>query len=81
MASIYYIYIKAIDTFLGANMAKIFTRANNYYWASIVMSLGVLFNLLKQNLLAVGVFLILSALLIAIGFTLSRKSSMKSADK
>ncbi|WP_033081853.1 hypothetical protein [Colwellia psychrerythraea] len=58
-------------------MAKIFTRANNYYWASIVMSLGVLFNLLKQNFVGVGIFLILSALLIAIGFTISRKHSMK----
>jgi len=49
-------------------MSKFFARANNYYWASIVMSLGVLYNLAQQDFVGVGIFLILSASLIAIGF-------------
>ena len=62
-------------------MAKLLTTAKNYYWASIVMSLVVVFHLLRQNFVGVGIFLILSALLIAIGFIISlnnRKNSTKS---
>lgn len=59
-------------------MAKLLTTAKNYYWASIVMSLVVVFNLVKRDFLAVGVFLIFSALLIAIGFIISLKSRKNS---
>lgn len=54
-------------------MSKFFARTNNYYWASIVMSLGVVYNLAQKNLVAVGIFLILSASLIAIGFIKSHR--------
>ena len=53
-------------------MAKLLTTAKNYYWASMVMSLGVVFNLVNNDFIGVGVFLILSALLIAVGFILNR---------
>ena len=62
-------------------MSKLLTTAKNYYWASIVMSLVVVFHLFRQNFVGVGIFLILSALLIAIGFIISlkiRKNSIKS---
>ena len=53
-------------------MAKLLPTAKNYYWASIVMSLGVVFNLVNNDFTGVGIFLILSALLIAIGFIINR---------
>ena len=30
-------------------MAKLLTTAKNYYWASMVMSLGVVFNLVNND--------------------------------
>ncbi|PKI13906.1 hypothetical protein [Colwellia sp. 12G3] len=58
-------------------MTKLLTTAKNYYWASIFISFGVVFNLIKENFLNVGILLILSALLIAIGFSISRKKPDK----
>ncbi|WP_019026631.1 hypothetical protein [Colwellia piezophila] len=56
-------------------MGKLLITAKTYYWASIVMSLVVVYNLVKRDFIAVGIFLILSALLIAIGLIISRNHS------
>ena len=56
-------------------MTTLLTTAKSYYYASIIMSLGVVYNLVQQDFVGVGIFLILSALLIAIGFIVSRKNS------
>ncbi len=59
-------------------MTTLLTTAKGYYYASIMMSLVVVYNLVQQDFVGVGIFLILSALLIAIGFIVSRKYSSKS---
>ncbi|PKG82457.1 hypothetical protein CXF85_13285 [Colwellia sp. 75C3] len=56
-------------------MTTLLTAAKSYYYAYIIMSLGVVYNLVQQDFVGVGIFLILSALLIAIGFIVSRKNS------
>ena len=61
-------------------MSTLLTTAKNYYWASIVVSMGVVFSLIEQDFLSVGILLILSALFIAIGYTLSKKNTDESAD-
>jgi hypothetical protein len=58
-------------------MTTLLTTAKNYYWTSIFISCGVVFSLIKENFLIVGILLILSALSIAIGFTISRKNADK----
>ena len=58
-------------------MAKLFTQAKSYYWASIVMSIGGVFKLVQQDFIGVGIFVILSALMIAIGLIIKQKSAKK----
>jgi len=57
----------------GVDMTKILTRAKGYYYASIVTSLGATYHLVNENFVGVGIFLILSAALIAIGLLVNRK--------
>jgi len=65
--------VKLTSFVKGLSMSKFFARAKNYYWASIVMSLGVVYNLAQQDLIGVGICLILSAGLIGIGLIKSRR--------
>jgi hypothetical protein len=54
-------------------MARLLTTAKGYYYASIVTSLGATYHLVDENFIGVGVFLIFSASLIAIGLLINRK--------
>ena len=56
-------------------MIKLLAKPKAYYWASIMVSCGVVYNLVQQDFIGVGILLMLSASLIAIGFMQSRKSN------
>jgi len=53
-------------------MTKILTTPKGYYYASIGTSVGATYNLVNENFVGVGIFLILSASLIAIGLLINR---------
>lgn len=56
-------------------MKKLLETANHFYWASIVISLGVAYSLIKGNFINVGFLLIVSALLVAVGFFMYQRNS------
>lgn len=62
-------------------MATLLTKAKSYYWASIVMSIGGVFKLVQQDFIGVGIFVILSALMIAIGLLIRQKHKNRHPEK
>ncbi|WP_190273603.1 hypothetical protein [Shewanella halifaxensis] len=51
---------------------SLLSKPSGYYWASLIMFLGLIYNVIEQDLFGSAIFLISSAIFLSVGFVKGR---------